>query len=158
MEVFTLRSELWTPRPVAEVFRFFADARNLEALTPPWLRFKVLSPEPVTMRPGTRIDYRLRLRGLPLRWQSEITVWDPPRRFVDEQRRGPYRLWIHEHVFEERGGGTICRDQVRYAVLGGALVNRWLVRPDLNRIFEYRRRRLTEILGEAASPSRQSLD
>jgi ligand-binding SRPBCC domain-containing protein len=147
MTIHELHSELWLPRPRAEVFPFFADARNLEAITPGWLRFQVLTPGPLEMRTGLRIDYRLRVHGLPLRWQSEITVWEPPQRFVDEQRRGPYRLWRHEHRFAERDGGTLCADHVRYAVPGGELVYRLFVRRDVERIFEFRRRRLTERFG-----------
>jgi ligand-binding SRPBCC domain-containing protein len=136
--LFTLEAELWLPRQRDEVFRFFADAFNLEALTPPWLKFEVLTPRPIEMRVGLRIDYRLRLRGLPLRWQSEITAWEPPVRFVDEQRRGPYRAWIHEHTFEARDGGTLARDHVRYAVALDFLVHRLFVRPDMERIFQFR--------------------
>lgn len=144
---FTLAVEQWLPRPLPEVFAFFADAGNLNALTPPWLRFEILTPRPITMRPGTLIDYRLRLRGIPVRWQSEITVWEPPHRFVDEQRRGPYRQWHHEHTFTERDGGTLVADKVRYAVWGGALVERWFVRPDVQRIFRYRQEKLAELFG-----------
>ena len=149
MRTFGLTSEVMLPRPPTEVFPFFADARNLEKLTPPWLRFAVLTPEPIEMRPGATIDYRLRLRGVPIRWRSEITAWEPPFRFVDEQRRGPYRLWIHEHRFEERGGQTRASDHVQYAVWGGRLADRLLVRPDIERIFEYRRDVLREIFGTA---------
>jgi len=131
-------TELWLPRPRAEVFAFFADARNLESLTPPWLNFKTLTPAPIPMRPGTLIDYRLRVHGLPLRWQSEITVWDPPQGFADEQRRGPYRRWVHTHTFAESRGGTLCGDRVEYAVIGGDLVNRLFVKRDVERIFQYR--------------------
>lgn len=139
-----LRTEFWLPRASGEVFPFFADARNLEAITPDAVRFEILTPPPIVMRVGLRIDYRLRIQGIPIRWQSEITAWDPPRRFVDEQRRGPYRLWIHEHSFEERDAGTIVRDQVQYAAPGGPLVERLLVRPRLRRIFAYRHARLRE--------------
>jgi ligand-binding SRPBCC domain-containing protein len=139
--------EIRLARPVDEVFAFFADAQNLQTLTPPWLRFKILTPGSIEMARGTRIDYRLRLHGLPLSWTSEITAWDPPRRFVDEQVRGPYRIWVHEHTFEERRGGTVVRDDVRYAVPGGALIDRLFVRPDLRKIFRYRHWRLREILG-----------
>jgi hypothetical protein len=142
---FTLAAEQWLPRRREELFPFFADARNLETLTPSWLRFVVRTPPPIVMRVGLRIDYQLRLRGLPLRWQSEITVWDPPHRFVDEQRRGPYRVWHHQHTFAERDGGTLVGDTVRYAVFGGPLVERLLVRRDLNHIFAFRQRRLAEL-------------
>jgi hypothetical protein len=152
--LFTLEAELWLPRPRDEVFRFFADALNLEALTPPWLKFEVLTPRPIEMRVGLRIDYRLRLRGLPLRWQSEITAWEPPVRFVDEQRRGPYRAWIHEHTFEERDGGTLARDMVQYDVIGGRLVNRLFVGRDVGKIFEFRAQALRErFIATPALPS-----
>ena len=149
MRIFELHSEVLLPRPRGEVFPFFADARNLERLTPPWLRFRVLTPGPVEMRRSAVIDYRLRLRGVPVRWRSEIAAWEPPFRFVDEQRRGPYRLWVHEHRFEERTGGTLASDRVRYAVPGGRVVDRLLVRPDLERVFAYRRDVLRSIFGPA---------
>lgn len=127
------------------VFAFFADARNLEELTPPWLNFEIITPDPIDMAAGTRIDYRLRVHGIPVRWQSEITVWEPMRRFVDEQRRGPYQQWIHLHEFEEVDGGTRVRDHVRYAVPGGALVHRLFVAPDLEKIWDYRARKLNQL-------------
>jgi ligand-binding SRPBCC domain-containing protein len=149
MRTFRLDSTMWLPRPLDDVFAFFADARNLEALTPPWLHFRIQTPMPLEMRAGARIDYRLRIRGLPLRWQSEITAWDPPHRFLDEQRRGPYRLWVHEHTFAERDGGTEVHDRVTYAVPGGWLVERLLVGPDVRRIFAFRRETLARLLGAA---------
>jgi ligand-binding SRPBCC domain-containing protein len=129
---------LWLPRRREDVFQFFADAGNLEELTPPFLNFHILTPRPIAMRIGARIEYRLKLHGLPLRWESEITAWNPPARFVDEQRRGPYRSWIHTHEFIERDGGTEVRDEVRYAVFGGRLADRLFVRRDVRKIFEYR--------------------
>lgn len=138
-------AEIWLPRPRAEVFRFFGDAANLEAITPPWVRFEILTPQPIAMAPGTLIDYRLRIHGLPLRWRTEIKVWEPPFRFMDEQLRGPYRLWRHWHTFEEQEGGTLCRDGVEYQVPGGALVNWLFVRHDVNRIFRYRQQRLADL-------------
>jgi ligand-binding SRPBCC domain-containing protein len=131
-------SDIWLPRLRQEIFPFFADAANLERITPPWLSFRVVSPQPIEMRSGALIDYRLRVHGLPLRWRTRIEEWDPPRSFVDRQLRGPYRLWLHTHSFEERDGGTLCRDVVRYAVPGGALVERLFVRRDVERIFAYR--------------------
>jgi ligand-binding SRPBCC domain-containing protein len=145
MRVHTFTSEIWLPRPVQDVFAFFADARNLQKITPPWLSFEVLTPGKITMAPGALIDYRLRVRGVPIRWQSEITVWEPPRRFADAQRRGPYRLWVHEHRFAEKDGGTLCVDDVQYAVPGGALVNTLFVASDVRKIFEFRARRLREL-------------
>lgn len=143
----TLERSTLVRRPLAEVFPFFADPANLEALTPPWLNFRILTPLPVVMRPGVLIDYRISLRGLPLPWRSEITAWEPPHRFVDEQRRGPYRLWVHEHLFREQSGGTEIVDRVRYAILGGRLIGRLFVDRDLSRIFDHRQRRIAELVG-----------
>ena len=150
MKVFEFRSSIWLAKPLNAIFPFFSDARNLEELTPTWLRFQVLSSEPIDMTEGTRIEYRLRIRGIPVRWQSEITRWEPPTLFVDEQRKGPYRLWVHEHRFEERDGRTLAEDYVRYAVPGGPLVDRLFVRPDLRRIFRYRRERMAQLFGAAS--------
>jgi len=139
-------AELVLPRNPDEVFSFFADAHNLQAITPPWLKFEVLTPSPISMRAGTLIDYRITVHGLPLRWQTEITEWDPPRRFVDVQLRGPYTLWHHTHTFEETPLGTLCRDRVRYWPRGGAIIDRLFVRRDVERIFRYRTARLKELL------------
>jgi hypothetical protein len=144
---FTLQTELWLPRPREEVFPFFAEARNLESITPPWLRFEVLTPGPIAMRAGALIDYRIRVHGIPLRWRTEITEWTPPQRFVDVQRRGPYTLWEHTHTFAECDGGTLCADHVRYWPRGGALVHWLFVRRDVERIFQYRQQRLRELFG-----------
>ena len=138
----TVETCLFLPRPLEVVFAFFADAGNLETLTPPWLRFEILTPLPIVMNAGATIDYRLRLHGIALRWQSEITAWRPPHRFVDEQRRGPYRKWIHEHTFTQLDGGSEMRDFVRYAVPGGFLVHQLFVKRDVRQIFEYRFRKL----------------
>lgn len=143
--MFTHKSELWLPRPVDEVFPFFADAFNLERITPSWLRFQVLTPGPIRMGEGTLIDYRLRVHGVPMRWRTRINAWEPMRRFVDEQLRGPYRQWIHEHAFEPRDGGTLTRDVVHYDVWGGRLIQTIFVRRDVERIFAYREKRLREI-------------
>jgi ligand-binding SRPBCC domain-containing protein len=145
MRIYSLDSEQWISRPLREVFPFFADPRNLEAITPPWLRFELKARENLEMRRGLKIDYRLRLHGMPFSWQSEITVWDPPLRFVDEQVRGPYRLWRHDHRFEEKDGRTLVRDHADYAVPGGWLVQKLVVGRELRRIFEFRRRTLEEI-------------
>ena len=144
---FQLTASQWVPRAPEEVFAYFADAFNLEDITPPWLRFRVLTPPPIEMRPGMEIDYRLRLRGLPLRWRSRISDWNPPFQFVDDQIVGPYRRWHHVHTFEARDGGTCVRDHVAYASVGGRLVNALFLRRDLREIFTYRQQRLTELFG-----------
>ena len=145
MREFSFQSQIWLPKRREEIFPFFADAANLEKLTPPLLRFEILTPQPIRMEAGTLIDYRLRVHGVPLKWRTRISVWEPPFRFVDEQLSGPYRQWIHEHRFEEENGGTLCVDTVRYAVWGGALVNALVVERDVAKIFAYRNTRLREI-------------
>jgi ligand-binding SRPBCC domain-containing protein len=143
---FRLETRLWLPAPVDRVFAFFADASNLESISPPFLHFRLLTPR-VEMRRGATLDYRLRLRGVPFRWRTEITVWEPESRFRDEQRRGPYRYWRHSHLFRAERGGTIVEDGVDYDVPGGDAVHQLLVGPDLIRIFTYRQERLREIFG-----------
>ena len=146
------QTELWLPLPPEELFPFFADAANLDTLTPPWLHFRIVTPSPIAMREGTLIDYRLRVHGIPLRWRTRINVWQPPHRFVDEQLHGPYRRWIHEHTFEARDGGTLARDLVRYAVPFDFIAHRWLVRPDVEKIFEYRAKALQRRFGDGRRP------
>lgn len=138
-------------RSLEEAFAFYGDALNLEAITPPWLAFEVTTAAPLAMAPGTRIDYRLRLHGLPVRWQTRIEAWEPPRRFVDVQVKGPYALWEHTHSFERTATGTTTiRDRVRYSLpLGpiGELAHRLFVRRDLERIFDFRRAAVAQRLG-----------
>ena len=145
--VHVFESELWLPVSREKIFPFFADARNLEALTPPWLKFHILTPGAIPMRVGTLIDYHLRVHGVPIRWRTEITAWEPPTGFADEQRRGPYRLWRHRHSFAEHNGGTVCGDRVEYAAPGGALIHRWFVRRDVEAIFQYRAGALKQRFG-----------
>ena len=143
------RSQL-VPLSVEDSFAFFADADNLEALTPPWLRFRILTPRPIPMRKGTTIEYVLTTRGLPIRWRTEIIEWKPGRRFVDTQVKGPFRLWEHIHSFEERDDGTLIRDTVLYRMpygALGALAHCILVARDLERIFDYRRDAVERLLG-----------
>ena len=141
------KSKIWLPRPIEEVFAFFSDPANLDSITPAWLSFQMLTPQPLEMRVGTLLDYRLRVRGFPVRWRSRITAWEPPRRFVDEQIRGPYRLWVHEHSFEIQNAGTLVRDHVRYAVPFDWLLHKPVVRPDVERIFAYRTKCLQRRFG-----------
>lgn len=134
---------------LGDVFEFFAEARNLERITPPWLRFELLGDGPGEMGVGTVIDYRLRLHGVPVRWTSQIDEWAPGRGFVDRQLRGPYRLWRHRHSFMAEDGGTVVSDAVDYALpLGrlGELAHVLFVRRDLERIFAHRQRAVAEAL------------
>lgn len=145
MQCATLRSRQLVQATLDEVFPFFSDARNLERLTPPWLRFKIVTPEPIPMAAGALIDYRLTWRGLPLRWRTEIEAWEPPFFFVDRQVRGPYRLWRHEHHFEVHRGGTMVEDRVSYSAIGGRLAHRLIVTRDVEAIFAYRREALSSL-------------
>ncbi len=147
MRVRNFKSQVWLPKPRGKVFAFFSDAQSLDLITPPWLHFRTITPGPIEMQPGTVMDHRLRIHGFPLRWRSKITDWEPPARFVDEQVRGPYQLWSHEHRFEERDGGTLVQDHVRYAVPFDFLIHRLFIRPDIERIFAYREKKLREIFG-----------
>ena len=144
----TLRREQWVPRPIEEVFAFFADAGNLERITPPWLGFTILSVHPSPVQAGTEIRYRLSWHRLPMRWITDIRQWRAPHRFVDVQRSGPYSLWHHTHCFESHQGGTTIVDVVRYALPFGALgrvVHALKVQKDVRRIFEYRYQRIEEL-------------
>jgi ligand-binding SRPBCC domain-containing protein len=146
-----LTRELRIGRPIAEVFDFFADAGNLERITPPQLNFRIITPQPIDIRQGTLIDYRLTLRGLPMTWRTEISVWEPPYRFVDQQLSGPYKQWIHTHTFTELGPTeTLIEDEVRYRLplepLGDAA--HFIVRSELKKIFDFRQMRVSELLGK----------
>jgi ligand-binding SRPBCC domain-containing protein len=153
---FVLERVQMVPHLPGDVFQFYADPRNLARITPPWLHFRMASDGPLEMRAGLQIDYRIRPLWVPQRWTSEITVWDPPHRFVDEQRRGPYRRWHHEHTFRAIGDGTEIRDRVTYALpfgpLGG-LAHAVFVRRQIEAIFTYRTRAVHDLFG--ASPRKR---
>lgn len=138
------------PRPIDEVFGFFSDAGNLERITPGFLHFAITTPRPIDIHEGTLIDYRLRLHGVPLRWHTLISAWDPPHRFIDQQLSGPYARWVHEHRFADLGGVTLCSDSVSYRLHGGRaaheLQNAVVAERDLRRIFAYRQEQLSLLL------------
>ena len=133
-----------------EAFAFFSRPENLEEITPPFLRFHIVRADS-QLHAGSLIEYRLRVRGLPMRWASEISEWDPPRKFIDTQLRGPYAVWRHQHIFVPDNGGTRIIDDVEYALpfgILGRLAHVLLMRRDIERIFDFRQRRLAELLGQ----------
>lgn len=135
--------------PIVKVFDFFADAGNLERITPPELNFKIITPQPIDIKKGALIDYKLKLRGLPIIWKTEIAEWNPPYAFVDQALKSPYKQWIHRHTFTEIDRGeTRIEDEVRYRLPFepfGDLAH-WLVRRELNYIFDYRQKTVAKIL------------
>jgi ligand-binding SRPBCC domain-containing protein len=156
VKTWRLRSSLWLPHPPGAVFPFFADARNLERLTPSWLSFRILTPMPIRMQVGAKIDYRIGLRGIPVRWRTNIARWEPPHAFVDEQVRGPYAIWHHTHTFTPSDGGTALGDEVVMRPKGGPLASvlmKLFVKRDVERIFRYRAEVLTEQFGRKESQS-----
>ncbi|MFO0812623.1 MAG: SRPBCC family protein [Gemmatales bacterium] len=156
MTEYTLRREQFIPTGIDEVFAFFADAVNLDFLTPPWLHFRIKTKLPIVMKTGTLIDYTIRWRLIPVAWRTEILDWSPPYRFVDQQIKGPYSLWHHTHTFESKAGGTLMHDIVRYRLpLGplGTLSHALIVQRDLNAIFDYRFQRIAERFGSVRWPS-----
>ena len=150
MKTYTLTKEMTVPRPLDEVFEFFSRPENLARITPPWLGFRIISPSPVLMKPGTVIDYTIRVMGIRLRWRTQISEYQPPHRFVDEQLQGPYAVWKHTHTFAETNGGTLIGDEVRYALpFGplGTLVRSLAVGRQLEEIFTYRARVIAGLFG-----------
>lgn len=144
------------PLPRDKVFAFFSNPHNLEAITPPWLQFRVVDQSTEDVRENSEFTYRLKLRGIPLKWVSRISEWVPGVRFVDEQIQGPYSLWHHTHTFEDVEGGTLIRDRVLYR-LPFAPLSHWVagnfVASDVKKIFEYRQQRTEEILALQPVPA-----
>lgn len=147
--------EQWLPHPGQDLWPFVCDANNLEDITPPFLAFRVLGQSTPVIGAGTLIDYRLELNRIPIAWQTRIDAWEPPRRFIDLQAKGPYASWHHTHDFIPMGGGTLMRDTVRYRLPAGwlgALGGGSKVASDVERIFEYRSRKLDERFGAPGMP------
>lgn len=155
-KLFVLQSSVILEHSPETLFEFFSNAFNLEEITPPWLNFKLLTAAPIDIRQNCLIDYSIRLRGIPIRWRTQIADWSPPHSFVDRQLKGPYLLWEHLHTFEKVPEGTLVRDEVRYRVPGGRLVNWFMVKNDLIRIFEFRRNRMLEVFPPGPSASSKS--
>ena len=147
---YRLVHEQLVPRKLEEVFEFFSRAENLEILTPDFLHFKIVSIHPQPLQKGTLINYKLRVRGIPLGWTSEIREWDPPVRFVDFQTRGPYKLWHHTHRFIAEGDNTRIMDEVLYDLPFGVLgkvAHAVMVKSDVENIFRYREMKIRELFG-----------
>jgi ligand-binding SRPBCC domain-containing protein len=154
-KTYLLERQQFVPRPLAEVFAFFADAGNLETLTPANLNFEISTPRPIEMQAGTVIDYQLKLAGVPFKWKTLIESFDPPQRFTDVQSRGPYKLWHHTHEFTAVDGGTLVVDRVRYQLpLGplGRVAHAAFVRRQLKNIFDFRANKLAELFPAQPSP------
>jgi ligand-binding SRPBCC domain-containing protein len=159
--VHTLHRELWVPQSLSVVFEFFSRAENLQRITPPWMEFRILTPLPIAMKQGATIAYALRVRGISLRWFTEIERWNPPYEFVDVQAKGPYKLWRHTHRFSDVAGGTSLVDHVDYELPFGALgraVHRLQVARDLSRIFDYRAQRVQDLLENGGNLATQMAD
>lgn len=160
MRVHRLKASAWVPASIDRVFPFFCEVLNLQRITPPELDFRIVTPLPISIRKGTTVDYRLHLFRLPFGWRSEITRWEPPLVFVDEQVSGPYRLWAHTHTFRVQGEGTVIEDKVAYRLpfcpLGEIAYP--LVRVQLRRIFRYRQRMIGRLLlGDETAVSQASI-
>lgn len=155
MKTYFFKQEIHIPQPLETVFQFFSNAENLNRLTPPHLDFKILTRLPIIMTKGTLIDYQLKIYHFPVKWKTEITVWEPSYRFIDSQIKGPYKKWIHEHKFETVGDNTKMTDTVEYAIPGGIFspaINNVFVRRDIQKIFDFREEQLLKIFGQHDKP------
>ncbi len=147
---------IWLPAGREYLFEFFSRAENLQLVTPRWLDFRILTPLPVEMKLGALFDYRIRLHGVPVTWRTKVTGWDPPRRFEDTQLAGPYKLWVHEHLFEPENAGTRLTDRVRYRSRGGPLeplVDSLFVRSRLEKIFAFREEAFRQLFTQPPAPT-----
>ncbi|MEO8514558.1 MAG: SRPBCC family protein [Ignavibacteria bacterium] len=144
----TIIRETEINKPIEEVFGFFCKAENLNLITPPSLNFKIFTPLPIEMKKGTIIEYKIKLNGISFKWKTEITEWNPPHSFLDRQLKGPYRVWIHEHLFSSKGNATIMKDIVQYLPPGWFLepvINKLMVKKKLEHILDYRQNKIKAI-------------
>jgi ligand-binding SRPBCC domain-containing protein len=152
MSIYSLRREQFIPGPLEEVFHFFSDAANLQAITPAFLDFQILTPRPIEIQQGTLLDYKLKWHGIPISWKTRIIEWNPPHGFVDVQLKGPYKLWRHAHAFSSVNGGTSMLDSLDYELpfgILGQIAHDLKVRRDLEGIFDYRRQQIARIFPPA---------
>ncbi len=146
---YSLTTHQWFPLKKEELFKFFSDAQNLEAITPPWLNFKILNVSTENIQEGTLLDYKISLHGFPIKWRTKIIDWNPPAEFVDTQLKGPYKLWHHTHTFQEVNGGVLMTDRVLYQIpysVAGNLANPLLVDRDVKKIFQFRKTEIAKLL------------
>ncbi len=152
MANFIYTAEQVVPASLNETFDFFSKAENLQKITPPLLNFHITTPLPIAMQKGTIIDYKLKIHGFPIKWKTLIELWEPGVRFIDFQVKGPYKLWRHLHEFKDlKNGTTLMNDRVEYALpFGplGLLVHPILVRPDIEKIFAYRKQVIDKTFGK----------
>lgn len=151
-KTYVKEASLWLAAPIEQVFEFFSDAANLQVITPEWFNFRITTPQPIEMREGAIIEYKMKIRHVPIRWRTRIEIWEPPHRFADNQLKGPYKRWFHTHTFESKDGGTLCGDHIEYIVPGGPLapiVHKLFVKRDVDMIFDYRQKKLMEEFGDA---------
>lgn len=144
----TLERESVIKAPIEKVFDFFSKAENLNIITPPQLKFDIITPMPITIKEGTIIDYKIKISGLSFKWRTKITDWEPPNRFIDIQTKGPYKMWVHEHTFTADGNNTVMKDKVNYISKGWflePLIQRFFVRKRVEDIFDYRQKKLSAI-------------
>jgi ligand-binding SRPBCC domain-containing protein len=153
MQIYVLRSEMWVSVPLRQAFSFFEDPHNLAKITPPWLNFRVTSPQKVEMRKGAEVEYTIQWMNLPIHWKTIILEYQAPNLFIDEQAKGPYSLWRHTHNFESSETGTRVGDRVEYALpfgLAGRFAHYLIVRKHLLQIFRFRQEQIGRLLGGEA--------
>ena len=159
MKTYNIKFEQFIDLPIEDVFNFFSRPENLSLITPPRLKFDILTPSPIQMKEGQLIDYSLTIMYfMKLHWRTLITNYNHPHKFIDQQIKGPYSLWHHTHIFQEKNGGTLIQDEVTYAItfgLIGRLIHAIYIKYDLRSIFKYRHKILNKIFLEIKENARK---